>query len=93
MRINVPKFDGRSFMADHPHDVLDLDTGKVIGFIVGHQGMTGLDFPRWRISLFGEKYKGEFDRREECVAFAEGVETVFNHMLSTGDKQSYSKTA
>ena len=83
MKIRVPVIDGRSFDAINlgPHNVIDEETGKAIGTIEGHRGSMGIDRSRWAICLFG-KYNGYFERRDECVAFAEGVEAVINQVVS-----------
>lgn len=87
MRIDVPVADGRSHVAGHQYDVKDLDSGKTVGWIYSRQGETwgSKRTPSWRIELFAGKYVGKFERWEECVAFAEGVEAVLNHMVSTAE--------
>jgi hypothetical protein len=83
MKLKVPNFDGRTRMADHPHKVMDSDTDKAIGLVQGHQGPSLGPSLRWSISLFDGKYEGVFERHDECVAFAKGVEAVLNHMVSS----------
>jgi hypothetical protein len=57
--------------------VIDEDTGTEVGFVDAERS------PRSRyISLFGSKYQAEFESREQCQAFAKGVETVLNHMTA-----------
>jgi hypothetical protein len=86
MRLKVPKVDGRT-------DVLDLDTGRSVGFVLGRQGtidgtVNRPPCPSWHISLFDGKYAASFQRHDECRAFAKGVEAVLSHMVSTGDHRS-----
>jgi len=69
-------------------DVIDQDTGKKVGFVVAERS------PRARhISLFGGKYQGDFESREECDAFARGVEAVLNHMVAADEEQEASEAA
>jgi hypothetical protein len=56
-------------------DVIDETSGTKIGFVEASRS------PRERrISLFNGKYVSVFESREECYAFAKGVEAVLNHM-------------
>jgi hypothetical protein len=58
-------------------DVIDKETGKVVGFVYQENK------PAKRyISLFDGKYVGHFDDIGRCVAFAKGVEAVLNHMVA-----------
>ena len=77
MRLKISEIDLRS-QTSGERAVIDEDTGKTVGqFAYGHQGGR-------TVSLFDGKYTGSFERHEECVAFAMGVEAVLNHMISTG---------
>lgn len=69
-------------------DVIDQDTGKTVGFVHNQRS------PATRhISLFGGKYQGDFERPEQCDAFAKGVEAVLNHMTAAEDEQSETEQA
>jgi hypothetical protein len=69
-------------------DVIDEETGRKVGFV--HQE----NKPAKRfISLFGGKYVGNFDDVDRCVAFAKGVEAVFNHALATDEEAVQSSAA
>ena len=69
-------------------DVVDQDTGKKVGFVQAERS------PRKRhISLFGGKYRGEFESPEQCDAFAKGVEAVLNHLTAAGEEQENSEAA
>jgi hypothetical protein len=72
-------------------DVIDLDTSKKIGFVDAERS------PATRhISLFGGKYQAIFSStasRQECDAFAKGVEAVLNHMVAADEKQEDSEVA
>ena len=95
MRIKIPKVDGRSRRAMYLSvQVVDLDTGKVIGDIENRQGQIRLDsndeyvrHPSRTISLFGGKYIGQFETHDECYAFAEGVQAVINHLTSLPERR------
>jgi hypothetical protein len=93
MRLHVPRSDARRnalFTGIESAGVIDLDTGNVVGSISISQGMWigGTRSHTRHISLFGGKYAGSFDRHDECVAFAKGVEAVLNHLVSTGEQLS-----
>jgi hypothetical protein len=87
MRLKVPVLDGRS--VSHNGSIVDLDTGNLVGEINGRQGFSGHDpttgklerTPSWSISLL-DKYSGQFETWEECAAFADGVQSVLNHMVA-----------
>ncbi len=72
-------------------DVIDRDTGKVVGFVDSERS------PAERhISLFGGKYEGHFssgNSRQECNAFAKGVEAVLNHIVAAPEEQVDSEVA
>lgn len=101
MRIKVLEIDGRSFEAKWlgPHDVVDLDTGAVVGSLKCDEGATlsaaqnYFRYPTRLISLFDGKYKGRFERHDECQAFADGVASVLNHMVSLPTAKATSKVA
>jgi hypothetical protein len=60
--------------------VIDSETGKKVGFV--HFEVT----PVFRlVSLFDDKYQGEFKTNSECDAFIRGVEAVLNHVVSVAD--------
>jgi hypothetical protein len=85
MRLQVYWVDMRGgYMSDvaWQTDVIDQDTGKNVGFVDSERS------PRARrISLFGGKYQGDFKTREECDAFAKGVEAVLNHLTAAADEE------
>lgn len=83
MRLQVPKVDGRTTYGKHVHYVKDLDSGNVVGTV--DIGSVSPDLCR-SINLFDNKYRGEFESHEECMAFAKGVEAVLNHMVATAAK-------
>lgn len=57
-----------------PTNVIDVDTGNVVGFVHSER-------PRSRhVSVFDGKYQGYFKSAEECDAFLKGVEAVLIHM-------------
>jgi hypothetical protein len=72
-------------------DVLDQDTGKQVGFVDAERS------PATRhISLFGGKYQATFTSsvsRDECDAFAKGVEAVLNHIIEADEEQTESQVA
>jgi hypothetical protein len=92
MRLKVPKIEGHSLMAGGRDDIVDLDSGRTVGFIRTRQGPGTRCCPSRDISLYG-KYKGSFETHNECVAFAKGVEAVLNHMVSPADKPSDKEAA
>lgn len=72
-------------------DVIDRDTGKVVGFVDAERSPA-----KRHISLFGGKYQGHFssnNSKDECVAFAKGVEAVLNHMVAVDEEKSVSEAA
>jgi hypothetical protein len=75
-------------------DVIDQDTGKKVGFVDAERYGVHSGSPAKRhISLFGGKYQGDFERREECDAFAKGVEAVLSHMVAGDEEQLESDKA
>jgi hypothetical protein len=82
MKFNVPRIDRRSDLGDAHSAVINQDTGESVGYIISRHGSRYSMTPPWSISLLGDKYTGEFDRWDECRAFAEGVEAVLRHMMS-----------
>ena len=56
--------------------VIDQETGKKVGFVDSKKSPAAR-----HISLFGGKYRGDFTTRQQCAAFANGVEAVLNHMM------------
>jgi hypothetical protein len=73
MRLRFRKIDLRGPSGSDV--VTDQETGQSVGQVTYDSG------PTRHISLFG-KYHGNFKTHEECVAFADGVEAVLNHMVS-----------
>jgi hypothetical protein len=65
-------------------NVIDLDTGKIVGLVHAERS------PATRhISLFNGKYQAEFSdstSRRDCEVFAMGVEAVLNHMIESDDR-------
>jgi hypothetical protein len=69
-------------------EVIDEDTGKVVGFVHCERS------PAERhISLFGGKYQGQFRSHEGCVAFAKGVEAVLNHIVAADEEETVPEAA
>ncbi len=58
-------------------DVLDANTGAVIGSIVERPSQA-----ERAVSLFGGLYEAEFKTAQECVAFAAGVQAVIERLTS-----------
>jgi hypothetical protein len=59
------------------------DNGKVVGFIRNETQ------PRSRhISLFDDKYSGNFLTSQECDAFIKGVEVVLSHAVGFTEPKS-----
>jgi hypothetical protein len=77
MRLQFEPFDGRSSCF---RDVIDVETGKTVGFIqaggVGFGNTGGIE-----VSLFDGKYRTEANRFEECWGFVRSVQAVLNHMV------------
>lgn len=69
-------------------DVIDQDTGKIVGFVEAERSPAAR-----HISLFGGKYQGDFKSPEQCDAFAKGVEAVLNHLTAVGAQQENSEAA
>jgi hypothetical protein len=93
VELQIPVIDARTRIGRANHPIIDRVSGKFVGRIQGRLG-SGLDtFPPWVISLFDGKYSGGFDRREECVAFAKGVESVLNHLTSISEENSSTEAA
>jgi hypothetical protein len=97
MLLDVPKVDARRHAFGsrfQKRPVTDLESGKTVGYLSISQGRSPIHNggPEWEptrhISLFDGKYQGRFDKHEECVAFARGVEAVLNHLHSLGQKAS-----
>jgi len=88
MRLELEKVDARTLRAGADKDVIDRETGKVVGFVSYRNGEGGWlephveRSPSRRISLFDGKYVDKFESHKECVAFAMGVEAVLNHSVS-----------
>lgn len=92
MRLLVKNVDMRGGYQDAQAwktDVIDEDTGKIVGSVHSQREPT---MPAFRhISLFGRKYQAEFASNvsaSECAAFAKGVEAVLNHMLEISEEES-----
>jgi hypothetical protein len=73
MEIIVPKVDLRG---DDGSRSIDDETGRCVG-----QLLMGKEEGR-TIILFGGKYQGTFKTQAECEAFAKGVQSVLNHVVS-----------
>ena len=95
MHLDVPKVDARRHACgsrSQSRPVTDLETGKTVGYLSVSQGRSSIQNggsgcePTRHISLFNGKYQGRFDKHEECVAFAKGVEAVLNHLHSDPQK-------
>src|SRR5258708_23543766 len=68
-------------------DVIDQDTGKIVGFVDAERSPA-----KRHISLFGGKYQGHFsgnNSKVEFDAFAKGVEAVLNHPAQACDDQNH----
>ncbi len=80
MHLLYEPFNGRR--RNH-RTIIDRDTGKKVGHIqssgVGVAGLSGIE-----VSLFGGKYAINVSTTEECWGFVRGVETVLNHVITTG---------
>jgi hypothetical protein len=70
MKIKLPEVDLRRHGGSRS---IDDENGNLVGqFLMAKEsGRT--------VILFG-KYRGDFETQQECQAFADGVETVLNHM-------------
>jgi len=95
MHLDVPKVDARRHACgsrSQSRPVTDLETGKTVGYLSVSQGRSSIQNggsgcePTRHISLFDGKYQGSFDKHEECVAFARGVEAVLNHLHSVDER-------
>jgi hypothetical protein len=87
--IHVPKLDGRTAGPGGLYPkIIDLDTKRAVVHLDILRKISLVPPTARFISLFGGKYTGEFDSHEECVAFAKGVESVLNHIVSTGNETS-----
>jgi hypothetical protein len=93
IELQMPVIDARTRIGRANHPIIDLVSGKIVGRIQGRLGSRFDTFPAWMISLFDGKYSGGFSRREECIAFAKGVEAVLNHMTSIGEESSSTEVA
>lgn len=89
MRLKFEPFDGRG--RNH-RDIVDEDTGTVVGYIhsfgVGTYCSGGIE-----VSLFNNKYAILVSRYEECWGFIKGVETVLRHMTFIEPAAASSKAA
>lgn len=69
-------------------DVVDLDNDKVVGSIRNET------HPRSRhVSLFDDKYRGDFASPQECDAFIKGVEGVLSHATSFSEPKAVEQAA
>ena len=78
MLLKFDRFDGRSL---NIRDIIDEDTGKVVGQIAsngsGFNNTGGID-----ISLFDGKYRTMVSSYKECLGFVLGVQAVLRHMTA-----------
>jgi hypothetical protein len=88
MKLKVPHVDLRGGYSEDvggKFDVVDEETGKIVGFLHAYRS------PRVRhISLFAGKYSADLESHEQCAAFAKGVEAVLNHLMDTDELQQES---
>jgi hypothetical protein len=71
MRLSVPKIDGRTILgANLQHEIVDEDTGSVVGFLSAANGSSLSNSRSRYVDLFDGKYRGEFDSHAECAAFS-----------------------
>jgi hypothetical protein len=79
MRLKFDFFDGRKWCT---RDVIDEETGKVVGYIrsngTGFENYGGID-----IELFDGKYLKVANSYKECFGFVMGVQAVLNHLTTT----------
>jgi hypothetical protein len=88
MNLEVKYFDNRTFEAEYLfHDVIDKDTGKVVGYSKKWAGGGRL------ISLFDDKYQAILDSHAACWGFAKGVEAVLTHIVSLPKEEAKSSAA
>jgi hypothetical protein len=84
MRLKFDPFDGRSW---NFRDIIDEDTGKMVGHIrsngVGFTNIGGIE-----ISLFDDKYRTTVSTYKECRGFVAGVQSVLNHMTAATDHRA-----
>jgi hypothetical protein len=84
MKLQVQWVDLRGGYADSvafETKVIDLDTGKTVGFVHAERSPATR-----RISLFNGKYQAEFstqNSRRDCDVFAQGVQAVLTHMIAS----------
>jgi hypothetical protein len=88
MKIEVPEFDART--GKDQLDVIDTDTGMVVGHLHCGLGETGpapdyFRLPSRSISLFDDKYWGRYASHKECQSFADGVAAVLNHLTQQNE--------
>ncbi len=73
MRLTVPKDDMR-WADGSTLEIIDEERDDAVGEVTFEKGVGR------HVTLFG-RYKGTFQKHEECVAFVKGVETVLEHMI------------
>jgi hypothetical protein len=87
MLLKFDQFDGRS---RNVRDIIDEDTGKMVGHIqsrgVGFENNGGID-----ISLFDDQYRTTVSSIQECRGFVLGVQSVLNHMTAATDHRAKSR--
>ena len=91
MRLKVPWIDLRSQLGGG-RGIIDEDTGESVGVLLLHYNGNACNLSRRSVILF-DRYAGDFDTHEECVAFTKGVEAVLNHMIAPTEKKSESEAA
>ena len=87
MHLKFDHFDGRSRVS---RDIIDEDTGKIVGHIrsngVGFTNNGGIE-----IYLFDHKYRNTVSSYPECRGFVLGVQSVLNHMTAATDRRAKSR--
>jgi hypothetical protein len=78
-------FDGLDGRRMNCLDVIDQDTGKIVGHIMS-EGNGRYSSGGIKISLFDGKYSITVDNREKCWGFVKGVEAVLNHMTEVQER-------
>ena len=76
MNITIRYSDMRGVRGKFTWDVVDADTGKIIGSLTEKSPQI-----ERTISLFGGTYEHAFKTPDECLAFALGVQAVIERLL------------
>jgi len=90
MQFKVPRTDARPLGGSIlSQSIIDQDSGKSVGWISISKGFWfGDQKSSAREIMLFHKYRGAFDTHAECVAFAEGVKAVLNHMTSRSEDEA-----